>query len=226
MKNASAKASIRRKLSSVLPYRTHVPGSFYKSIKVQKVAKKPTHKIIRMFGGLSMKPSIPKRDKEFLNRLYLRYRVSPERNVFNASKNSFVTNRRMVGKLIKKGISSGRVRNMIDPKHGIGGINPEYISYAARPNVNPRAVAIARGKKLKAFALFNNRGHINVLSAAPTYGGTLLKKIVNSEPNRQFNLNAVPNAKLVAFYQKHGFAQYANANSNNGLVPMRRAAKR
>jgi predicted GNAT family N-acyltransferase len=84
-------------------------------------------------------------------------------------------------------------------------------------------VAIARGRKLKAFALLNNQGHINVLSAARTYGGPLLKKIVNSEPHKQFHLNAVPNAKLLEFYRKHGFVEYGERNNGN-LVPMLRFA--
>ena len=209
----AARATIRKKLRNILPKYTRVPSSLYTSTKVEKLAKKPLKKIIKRMGGLSMTPSVPPKNRAFYEHVYEQHRPKPKVTPFNSHKTVVVTNPQVAKSLIMKHIPKGRVRNMMAPIGGKGGISPMYL-YHALAN-NPNAYVLMRGNRLQSFALFNkSKRNLNVISANPTYGGPMLSLLpINS-------LKAVSDPKVVSFYEKHGFVK--SGPDANGLIPMKR----
>jgi len=225
--SATSKAykTVRSILKPVIGSRVRIPASFREHGRVEKLARQPLSRIIETFGGLSMIRSIPKKQRALYDSLYIKHRVPHPIKPYNKARDTFVNNNAKARKLIHKFIERGRVRTMVDPIGGTGGINPMYV-YDALNKVPPqKAYAIVRNdKKLQAFALFNNKkGYINVISAMPTYGGVLLKKIINNNPSKNIRLSAVPDEKLLGFYKKHGFVQ---TKPSKNLIPMTRIAHR
>jgi len=192
---------------------------------VERLIHKPLKKIVHKIGGLSMSLAVSQKNRNFYNKVYNQHRTPHFFKPYNKNRNVLVTNANVVKKLVRKNIPRGYIKNMVDPIGGKGGFSPMYIHKALANNPSAYAIIMKNPLKLRAFSLFkrNKNVYINVISARPTYGGPLLKKIIHNNPNRNIRLGAVNDPRLLQFYEKHGFVRSGPAGN---LVPMTRVANR
>ena len=203
-----------------------IPAYVYENEKVGALVGRKSA-LVQRLGGLSMKHG----GSKMLNTAYAKYRNLVNVPVYNASRNTILTNRE-ARQAVRRSVASGTILNMVEPIAGKGGINSKYINYALNKSVNPRAYAIVNGKKTRAFILWRNTPryrYVNVLAGKRTYGAPIMARMI-ANSNKNIRLQAVREPGLLRFYSRFGFAPIRGKQSKN-LVPMirrhgRRAATR
>lgn len=171
------------------------------------------------------------------NNLSSRFTVSsyfhPTVRKYNAAKNKFVTGKK-ANRVIKRSIVKKNIANMLVPLHGLnrGGVSTSYVLSAIKKANIRYALVNESGKKLRAFALVqnkpNNSRYINVISAITSYGHPMMNKVLANARTlgkKRVNLQAViqnskkpTNDPLVKWYAAKGFKP-SGAYSGN-LLPM------
>lgn len=156
---------------------------------------------------------------------------------YNATRNTIHRNNRNALKAIQRGIINKTTANIVVPLIGKGsnraGVNPSYIPNAFR-NSNLKYATIGNGN-LRAFAFVKNTGpntrYINVIGAFPSYGPSIMNRILaNARTNgkKYVDLKAVTNVAnnknandypLVKWYASKGFVR--SGTLSNSLLPMR-----
>ena len=155
---------------------------------------------------------------------------------YNASKNVITRNKRLVNHAIEKALLNGTIVDIVMPFVGKGakgaGVSQGYIKHAFK-YANIKYATIGN-RSLRAFALVNNgpnSRYINVIGAIPSYGSSLMNRILKNAKNngkKYVNLKAVTNVEnnknannypLVKWYKSKGFVR--SGNLKNSLLPMR-----
>jgi hypothetical protein len=174
--------------------------------------------LVQRLGGLSMKHG----GSKMLNTAYGKYRNLVNVPVYNASRNTILTNKN-ARQAVRRSVASGIILDMVEPIAGKGGINSKYINYALNKRVNPRAYAIVNGngRKTRAFILWRNTPkyrYVNVLAGKRTYGAPIMARMI-ANSNKNIRLQAVREPGLLRFYSRFGFVPVRAKYSKN-LVPM------
>lgn len=157
---------------------------------------------------------------------------------YDPSSNIIHRNGRITKKAIQTALLNKTIMNMTLPLTGKGasgaGVSLNYVTYAIK-NANMKYATVGKNKKLKAFALIKftspNTRYINVISGFPSYGSSLMNRVLNNarkNGKKYVTLKAITNVEnnknandypLVKWYASKGFVR--NGTLQNYLLPMK-----